>query len=105
MYRAMSVFIMRPLALAAEIQLSVVQSAAQGSGVGIYYMNREIRHSMDVLCRTMEAFQEGMSQYDAGIRECREYLDRTQFGNRFSTEFGNKWKPGQRHESLSSGSA
>ncbi|KAJ5705156.1 hypothetical protein N7536_000845 [Penicillium majusculum] len=90
MYRAMSVIIMRPLALAAEFQLSVVRNSAQGSGMGMYYMNREIRHSMEVICGAMEAFQEGMCQYDAGIRECREYLDRTQFGNRFSTEFGNK---------------
>lgn len=105
MYLAMSVIIMRPLALAAEVQLCVVQNAAQGSGVGIYYMNREIRHSMEVICRAMEAFQDGLSQYDAGIRECREYLDRTQFGNRFSTEFGSKRGPGQRHMSLSSESA
>ncbi|PKY07087.1 hypothetical protein P168DRAFT_315611 [Aspergillus campestris IBT 28561] len=90
MYRATSMFIMRPLSLAAEIQLCVLQSAAQGSGVGIYYMNREIRHSMEVICRAMEAFQEGMSQYDDIIRACREYLDRTQFGDRFSTDFGNK---------------
>ncbi|CAI7646199.1 unnamed protein product [Penicillium discolor] len=90
MYRAMSVIIMRPLALAAEFQLSVVRNSAQGSGMGMYYMNREIRHSMEVICGAMEAFQEGMCQYDAGIRECREYLERTQFGNRFSTEFGNK---------------
>ncbi|CRL18492.1 Fungal transcriptional regulatory protein, N-terminal [Penicillium camemberti] len=90
MYRAMSVIIMRPLALAAEFQLSVVRNSAQGNGMGMYYMNREIRHSMEVICGAMEAFQEGMCQYDAGIRECREYLDRTQFGNRFSTEFGNK---------------
>lgn len=90
MYRAMSVIIMRPLALAAEFQQSVVRNSAQGSGMGMYYMNREIRHSMEVICGAMEAFQEGMCQYDAGIRECREYLDRTQFGNRFSAEFGNK---------------
>lgn len=90
MYRAMSVIIMRPLALAAEFQLSVVRNSAQGSGMGMYYMNREIRHSMEVICGAMDAFQEGMCQYDVGIRECREYLDRTQFGNRFSTEFGNK---------------
>ena len=101
MYRATSVFIMRPLALAAEIQLCVVQNAAQGSGVGIYYMNREIRHSMEVLCRAMETFQEGMSQYDDGIRSCREYLDRTQFGDRFCTDFGNKRKSGQRRKSSS----
>ncbi|GES60230.1 fungal transcriptional regulatory protein, N-terminal [Aspergillus terreus] len=81
MYRAMSVFIMRPLALAADVQLCGVQNAAQGSGVGIYYMNREIRHSMEVTCRAMEAFQDGLGQYDARIWECREYLDRTQFGN------------------------
>ncbi|KAJ9483592.1 hypothetical protein VN97_g9799 [Penicillium thymicola] len=90
MYRAMSVIIMRPLALAAQFQLSVVRNSTQGSGMGMYYMNREIRHSMEVICGAMEAFQEGMCQYDAGIQECREYLDRSQFGNRFSTEFGNK---------------
>lgn len=90
MYRATSIFIMRPLSLAAEIQLCVLQSATQGSGVGAYYMSREIRHSMGVICRAMEAFQEGMCQYDDGIRACREYLDRTQVGDRFSTDFGNK---------------
>ena len=55
MYRAMSVIIMRPLALAAEFQLSVVRNSAQGSGMGMYYMNREIRHSMEVICGAMEA--------------------------------------------------
>lgn len=94
MYRAMSVIIMRPLALAAEFQLSVVRNAAQGSGMGMYYMQREIQHSMEMICGAMEAFQEGMCQYDASIRECREYLEHTQFGNRFSTEFGNKRRPG-----------
>jgi hypothetical protein len=86
-YRAMSVIIMRPLALAAKFQLSVVRNSAQGSGMGMYYMNREIRHSMEVICSAMEAFQEGMCQYDAGIWECREHMERTQFGNRFSTDF------------------
>ncbi|PLN82768.1 hypothetical protein BDW42DRAFT_184610 [Aspergillus taichungensis] len=86
-YCATSLFLMRPLSLAAEIQLCVLRSATQGSGVGVYYMNREIRHSMEVICRAMEAFQEGMGQYDDGIRACREYLDRTHFGERFSANF------------------
>jgi hypothetical protein len=87
-YKEMSLFIMRPLALAADIQLCVLRNGIQGIGLNIYHTNREIRHSLETICSAMDAFKDSTGQYEPCIKECQAFLESTQFGKRFNTEFG-----------------
>jgi hypothetical protein len=84
----MSLFIMRPLALAAEIQLCVLRNGIQGIGLNTYYTNREIRHSLEAICCAMKAFKDSTGQHELCIQECQEFLESTQFGKQFNAEFG-----------------
>lgn len=79
---------MRPLALAAQIQISLLKNGSQAYGMEVYYTHREIRHSLEVICRAMEAFQSSIGQHDSLIREARTHLERTEFENRFSAGLG-----------------
>lgn len=83
----MSLFIMRPLALAAEIQLCVLKNRVQGVGLNINYTNREIRHSLKTICNAMDAFKDSIGEYELCIKECQAFLESTQNSGWFSREF------------------
>jgi hypothetical protein len=86
-YRAMSLFIMPPLATAAEVQLCALKQSAKEIGQHMFYTSREIRHSLETVCAAMNAFKEMSEQYDALIVESQNFLDSTQLGKRPNSDF------------------
>lgn len=78
----MSVFIMPPLALAADVQLCVLKTGVQGIGLDMYY---KICRSMEVICRAMDAFKDLTGEHDACIQHCKAFLESIQNGRWVST--------------------
>ncbi|KAM5444665.1 hypothetical protein MferCBS31731_000119 [Microsporum ferrugineum] len=87
-YKEMSLFIMPPLALAANIQLRVLENWKKGTGLNNHNTSREIRLSLKTIYSAMNAFKGSTSQYEPHITKCREFLDSIQFGEPFTPEFG-----------------
>ncbi|EEQ34061.1 conserved hypothetical protein [Microsporum canis CBS 113480] len=86
-YKEMSLFIMPPLALAANIQLRVLENWKKSTGLNNHNTSREIRLSLKTIYSAMNAFKDSTSQYEPHITKCREFLDSIQFGEPFTPEF------------------
>lgn len=82
-YKEMTMFIMRPLALAADIQLEVLKARAQDIGPNMVFTSREIRQNLQTTCNAMKACKPAMGEYDSKIQDCVEFLDRTRLGRLF----------------------
>lgn len=80
---------MEPLALAAEIHLCVLRNGIQGEGAGmdlLHHTNREIRRSLEVICRAMETFQQDTAatgKFGSRIAECRAFLQESEQQDRW----------------------
>lgn len=74
MYKEMSLFILPPLAIAAETQLGLLQQRPRDSGLSTYHANREIRHTLEITCAAIGAFSCSTGQYELLFRECTDAL-------------------------------
>jgi hypothetical protein len=79
----MTMFIMRPLVLAADIQLEVLKARAQDIGPNMVFTNREIRQNLQTTCNAMKACKPATGEYDSKIQDCVDFLDRTRLGRPF----------------------
>jgi hypothetical protein len=76
--KEMSLFIMRPLALAAEIQLDVLQNP-QDVSYNAFSSTREIRQNLELLCNVMVVCKPATGEYDPKIQACAAFLEKTKF--------------------------
>jgi hypothetical protein len=83
-YKEMSLFIMRPLALAAEIQLDVLQDS-QDTSYNAFSSTREIRQNLELLCNVMAVCKPATGEYDPKIEVCTGFLEKTKFGRVFNS--------------------
>ncbi|KAJ5164770.1 uncharacterized protein N7500_006600 [Penicillium coprophilum] len=77
-YKEMSLFIMRPLALAAEFQLEVLQNP-QDMSYNAFSSTREIRQNLELLCNVMVVCKPATGEYDRRIQACTAFLEKTRF--------------------------
>lgn len=70
----MSLFILPPLAIAAETQLSLLRQRARDTGFSTYHTNRETRHALEITCAAIEAFRCSTGQYEPLFTECKDAL-------------------------------
>ncbi|KAE8555849.1 hypothetical protein EYB25_000547 [Talaromyces marneffei] len=76
--KEMSLFIMRPLALAAEIQLDALQNP-QDMCYNAFSSTREIRQNLELLCNIMVVCKPATGEYDPRIQACVAFLEKTKF--------------------------
>jgi hypothetical protein len=90
-YKNMSIFIMPPLAMGAE----VLHRALSGGMKGHDWTSRELRHSLETVCTAMEAFGDPINRFDNCIERCRTFLGNTPLRTRFGADFRSQWGPAQ----------
>ncbi|GFF46564.1 hypothetical protein IFM46972_08073 [Aspergillus udagawae] len=83
-YKEMTFFIMRPLALAAEVQLDILQSP-RDIGYNVFSSTREIRRNLELLCNIMTVCKPATGEYNDKIQACVSFLDKTKFESAFSS--------------------
>ncbi|KAL2819697.1 hypothetical protein BJX63DRAFT_381476 [Aspergillus granulosus] len=82
--KEMSLFIMRPLALAAEVQLDVLQNP-QDMSYNAFSSTREIRQNLELLCNVMVVCKPATGEYDPKIQACTAFLEKTKFERVFNS--------------------
>jgi hypothetical protein len=75
---------MRPLALAAEVQLDILQSP-RDIGYNVFSSTREIRQNLELLCDIMTVCKPATGEYNDKIQACVSFLDKTKFESVFSS--------------------
>lgn len=75
---------MRPLVLASEIQLDVLQNP-QDISYNAFSSTREIRQNLELLCNVMLVCKPSTGEYDNKIQACIAFLENTKFERLFNS--------------------
>ncbi|KAF1978071.1 hypothetical protein BU23DRAFT_525735 [Bimuria novae-zelandiae CBS 107.79] len=88
-YKEISIFIMPPLAMGAQVLHRVLSGGMKGHD----WTSRELRHSLETVCTAMETFRDPVCRFDCYIERCRTFLGNTPLRTRFSADFRSQCGP------------
>ena len=80
---------MRPLALAAEVQLDILKNPRDIPS-NVFSTTREIRQNLQTICSIMSMCKPVVGEYNLKIQACMSFLDKTKLERVFSTGFSGK---------------